>query len=1255
MKRIYMTILSILCSIGIAIAISYAWFVNSEMIDPSTSGYSASAYFAYGNGEKADDDHPNNRPYGIRTPRQLYNLAWLVYLDTTGQYRDKYYEIDVDALEDNTLDMSGWVLPPIGTTTSPFLGNFNGKGAKIHKLTTSNDYDDFENVVHPSSVETIQNCDNMGFFGIVGPTSGSATSTNAVYNFYLSNQIVETATSVGSTYFGVAAGYVNATMEDVGIISATLNNANSATISEYSVVGYATNAYITTLNKKSTIIYNPTTASTTRYTYEGRGSAVGWGGSLDMLTMYKNLRHYWEEITYYNGSMSSSAPNVTNSTIPYYTAKTITYKDNGTTEETLSGATRNLISRSSINNSYLHTVGSTNDVRFYDKSKTDGGKKTASISFVMQPNNISNSYQNEWQYMCLTGYANRTMNDQTQTVTFTYENGKYITDNANYLAYNSTSSIKNVTSIEEASPWYLEGSYYYTYPSFSDRTTRYYLTDDNGSLTLSTVKTTTWTYSSSSLMSSANRYLVYENGWKLQTSLNITRTGGYTISSGSYYLTKSGTGITYGNNTNASIWYVNSNNEIYTYNGDTIEYLYCNRTGWGRYTYTPTLGSSAPYRYVKNGRKIYCSSYNRYINGTSFSDNTNGTNYTWTDATESGTFALTLANATYQNTVKPTFETPDTYYPLQSTDYGVPASNNTGYMVSGANYFTDAYGDIRVSAFENSDLSGDYNDLTKVRTINASGDHDLTSSEISNYAKFDKSKAKLKAVLQSNDAKMTNGKFNISGDSYIFGLHFMNATIGKTTSQGHEVRIPKAVINGNEYTNYQVPFDCIDFNLKEKGYINFFAGSYYQNSTSGDNDSFFSLYEIYRDGNAEDITTLLEIVEIYKSSDDSYSYVYKYSNGKYSQPFKFVTNDQGNKVKESIIENQTYSHNSNNLANSYPSGYTKVFDTAWIKGSTVSNLTMNAAYYFEIPVNDGEYALGSVTGKNGAYLMYLDIGANATEVYRSETQQKTEITTASYKYPKGVAIVGDSSSDIIPRNSAVAKITSASTHTISFTAAEGNTPAAITISGAASSSYICPDVKLNTNMTATGTNSTTVTIQQLMYVDYVKADTNSTYVTLITKIGNDTTGEYYLIEGDGVPDDQGGWGLFKSPQNSGDALEPANSASEFTLNTTNSNTAKEEHYYYTSATATTKDTIKMLADSGTTSGDGKSYQCAGDNIYIETDETIKVYVTKKETGLTYSFFFNLDLENDPYPPHTDATPITINNNSSYEYTYTATP
>ena len=58
-----------------------------------------------------------------------------------------------------------------------------------------------------------------------------------------------------------------------------------------------------------------------------------------------------------------------------------------------------------------------------------------------------------------------------------------------------------------------------------------------------------------------------------------------------------------------------------------------------------------------------------------------------------------------------------------------------------------------------------------------------------------------------------------------------------------------------------------------------------------------------------------------------------------------------------------------------------MFDTDWIERP--SGLITNAMYYFEIPVNAGEYALGSVekqgneSERYGAYLCYLDIGTSA--------------------------------------------------------------------------------------------------------------------------------------------------------------------------------------------------------------------------------------------------------------------------------------
>ena len=146
--------------------------------------------------------------------------------------------------------------------------------------------------------------------------------------------------------------------------------------------------------------------------------------------------------------------------------------------------------------------------------------------------------------------------------------------------------------------------------------------------------------------------------------------------------------------------------------------------------------------------------------------------------------------------------------------------------------------------------------------------------------------------------------------------------------------------------------------------MNFFAGTYF----SG-NNSFFSLHHIERNS-SDSITSIKEIAEIYQSTNKRKDYIYKYSDNTYSAT---LTSD-----------------------------YSLVFSTDRIKvRQNNSNWTNNAVYYFEIPVNAGEYALGSVDGGTGAYLMYLDIGANASAV-DSISASYVKTLTAGAKFPIGV-------------------------------------------------------------------------------------------------------------------------------------------------------------------------------------------------------------------------------------------------------------
>lgn len=292
-----------------------------------------------------------------------------------------------------------------------------------------------------------------------------------------------------------------------------------------------------------------------------------------------------------------------------------------------------------------------------------------------------------------------------------------------------------------------------------------------------------------------------------------------------------------------------------------------------------------------------------------------------------------------------------TYFPLtlNSDETGVSAAN-TGYVVSGANLTTGTYlGDIRVSKYDrdtyigNSLTSGSL-DNRKILTIGANGQQILTQYGIDRFYKYQTAKSQLQETLDA-------------GNGNIYGLHFMNAEISKN----HLVTLPSATINGQTYTNYTVPEDCINFTLRSQGYINFFAGSYFSGS---DVQCFFSLHQIFRNEQNE-ITEIKEIKEIYKNTDGTYTYRYNGENA--------------------------------------PSSGTKVFDTAWL--TDPSNIIANRVYYFEIPVNEGEYALGSVAGKNGAYLLYLDISTHQGDSIL--TQEKMEIITTTYLLPAGVRFSDD--------------------------------------------------------------------------------------------------------------------------------------------------------------------------------------------------------------------------------------------------------
>ena len=316
------------------------------------------------------------------------------------------------------------------------------------------------------------------------------------------------------------------------------------------------------------------------------------------------------------------------------------------------------------------------------------------------------------------------------------------------------------------------------------------------------------------------------------------------------------------------------------------------------------------------------------------------------------------------------------YFPINAdASNGYQAINsNTGYIVGGTyerrnpaqqsgDTQTDQYfkkGDIRISEYEKNTAAGSgrgtgfvanqvltgtnyvtVNDA-KVRTINGSGDNYITPA---NYIRYADAKAGYETILEDSSNK-----------SYVYGLHFMNASI----DVNNIVTAKHVLINGETHDNYQLAASSIDFALKKKGYITFFAGTYF----SG-NDSFFSLHKITRDPETLEITDIRKIEAIYGTTDSEYAdfrnFIYAYEDASGNTYYEY-SNGTALGDGETIQSLE----------------YELLFNTDWIEKQ--NSLSTGYLYFFEVPADPGEYALGSVDGGTGAYLLYLDIAANAGDV-----------------------------------------------------------------------------------------------------------------------------------------------------------------------------------------------------------------------------------------------------------------------------------
>ena len=1044
----------------VAVTGSIAWFSPTASIEKEknpVTGTVLGAYFAYGNGIPTTEGHPNDRVYGITNPRHLYNLAWLQYLGFFNKESEngKQYYFE---LADN-IDMAGWVLPPIGTETHPFIGNFNGNGFVVSNLTISNKFSDYDK--HPSDVDATNYVAPhiIGFFGAIGDYNGDyldssgnpkegkvySSSANEFSNTGLTGLTIHTY--LNDTLMGIAAGYVSGAMSNIAVDASTINIdqsisgnttafGNFTNISDFSLVGYTT--HTKQVKKIDETIYDVKVdngyASTGKY-YEfnaneqGEGE-TGWGGSIDMMSVTKRLQAirdagpqssaftWYKEYQYNDGTPAAGNPVATKN-----------YGDSNTDDTPV-------IINNNDNIGHFHFI---NETGYTERYALLGGGHYEQHNYYI-------SYQHS---------------------------GRLITDGTNYLYYDGN-TLGNTTDPNTGSLWLFtefSGNVYYISTTYNG--TEYFLYYNNGALGIITGTGTTrrWvvddsgTYRDIKYNENTNYHLTFNNGWTL---INTSGSPYYLISDGNgHYMGAptnvapasvslenamhfgySSTGSTRGyynlSNVNSYLSFRNRNGSYIQISNSNINATYrlysatntntCMNVGYGTgYLRTTTTNADTSYgttRYVRYNNNTWSAVTQanqatrvtiEYIDPTAFTVSLSKTADVATPRL--GPDKYTDTTLTHGGMV---YEDDDvTYFPLATVDDSTrnynPSNKNTAYVVGGSNidptetFYDDEIANVRFGYYPINDYRPQGSSTTETGAIK--NDYDSSAGTFKKvYTITDGNTGGLGIddITNSYDdySSLQDAKTNLGGimhnQTFVYGLHFMESSI----SMDALTTADYVSINGNPYTNYELPVNSIDFNLKEIGYITFMAGSYYVNTRNGvivkRNNSFFSLYQIER--NADNtINRILEVVNVYQHTSESknYSYVYELTDGTdtfFTKPYK-VIDAEGNKVwlydNDPDHEYEDYQYETD-----CPANYELKFKCAWIKANTfTTNQFDRHVYFFQIPMNDGEFCLGSVDGGVGCYLMYLDIGANASKYQRTIFYERFEVTEKNYLRPDGVALV----------------------------------------------------------------------------------------------------------------------------------------------------------------------------------------------------------------------------------------------------------
>ena len=1058
------------CAFGMSIMLpTISWF-NSDTSSPiNVDGNIHGSYFESGDGTAARP-FEIARPIQLYYLSWLQEMGYFneaVLDENTGEYILKqqyhfYLSKDID-MADNE---ENYVIPPIGTIKYPFVGSFDGKGHKITDLTISNDYSEYtKDPRHPTGSNTHSDSyEILGLFGVLGTTESSNIVTssiinqdgtiqqlqdngndvlvefseagNYVQNVYLSNVTIVASTDSQHALAGAVAGYSNATVAHVGIFGATLRFASglgtvstigTTNLSDYAAFGFVTADHKRTVDKIEETIYTP---KATASTYVSNSSGSDWGGSVN----FQSLRARFNCTKRMKINNNAS---ITRDVVAPYPIRQ-TFVDNVLQGEIYDTKSGSVLNNSPINNrpSYYYSdknaygkSGATNTLGSYYAFWSDdstgnriylGGNSDVGASSVKSVTRITTGdTQEECYYIRDNNVAG---------------NNNYIgiTDGGMYGTYaknNARTAVFHYDSTEQC---------LYTRKIDSEGIdTLYFLNVQNNKYYIETTSNTTWTKNTGSgtftgtprwkfRIYSGSNYLQYggpdANGVLLAASTTAT-TGDDTIWNISNHGTsnlKSAIYTTLDGNTYYLNYDGNNNSTSATGGGTTIHFYRGQYNAWTRNSESGTSNVS----FLNDNRYI------RYNNGWVLDGSSRTVNLQRDTTTITGDFETT-SETSYTYSVTQEKSGQAGYIPLSAVGDGnknnyktssgttdirnlYTAEINTGYLVGG---FYDNFnggrkalagqffGDVRVSLYNRDFVNQSWaNSAYKtIWTIDDSCYNGTGENAAQTTPKtFTTTSATAQSFVKLSDSLTQLDRILKTDSSYVAGIHFMQSAIRRDRT----IRADAVMINGEYKTDYEMPEDSIDFNLKENGYINFFAGNYHT-----DNNSFFALHKIERDPNTNDITSIRKIKFVFKDANDPLGDVI------------YLYDDEGSGYEWSDGETLTNRPISKNDFTSLLNGkdYEFAFDTKWIgknetlvphKGSSVTagsstDINYKRLYYFEIPVNVGEYALGSCSDGCGAYLVYLDISAASQVIERKTLNEMFSIETLSGDIPYGTQIVGN--------------------------------------------------------------------------------------------------------------------------------------------------------------------------------------------------------------------------------------------------------